>query len=320
MADSLVDLQSQMSSTDDAPATPQETANVQGALNASEDSSAASDGNVFHSTPNATGSFFYPKEAAPVLAGVGLPNSTPAPPARGDDLMDHAEKLADFTDDDKAKAQLIRGSLDLLIQKGKEDPNFGAQLAKSLSGVQGEAYAQKAVDEADKIKTDYLKKTDPDHFNSDSAAVTSFLNSATFGQLSRIYGAVGSTVMGQPYEDVVKQQAEKARLMAKEFPKANIAGTLASYLIPGSPVKALFESAASVAAKGAGSVIARVVANPSLMTKALGMSAAAGAAGAGSVGAVQGFAGQDTQAPFNLDRGLQQGATDAVVGGVMVMS
>lgn len=243
----------------------------------------------------------------------GAPNGTlPA----GDALIDQARQAADFTDSQKQMAGHIKGSLDLLIQKGKEDPQFGKRAAQSLGALKGEDYAQKAIDLADEVKIDYLKKTFPDRFSGPQAAMTAFLNEATFGQMTRMIGGAGALLNGQPYEKVVAEKAEEFRLLSKAYPGLDLAGKAAAFLIPGSPVKALFESAAALGAKGAAAIIKRVVKNPGLLSKVVG-SAAGGAAGAGATGAAEGFAGKDLEAPFSLDRAAEQGTRDAEVGGAL---
>jgi hypothetical protein len=290
MADSLVDLKSQM----DAPE--------------ANDAPEVVPTNAQDSAEKVAGE--------PLVVRVSVPTKPAATPTPGDKLMARAQELADFTPVEKEQAKLIRGSLDLLIQKGKEDPTFGARAASELAKFQGEAYAEKAVDLADKIKIDYLKRNFPDRFNGPQAAMTAFLNEATFGQLTRLIGGAGALINGQPYEEVVKQKAEEFRLLAKEYPKLNIAGQAAAFLIPGSPTKALFETVSGLGAKGATAIIKRIVANPGLMAKALG-SAASGAAAAGAVGAVQGGLGKDNEDAFNLDRAIASGEAGAVGGGVI---
>ncbi len=231
---------------------------------------------------------------------------------RGDDLIDEAQKASDFTEGERDQAHLIRSSLDLVIQKGKEDPQYGERVAGELSSLTGEEYAQKAVDAADNLKIDYLKKTFPDRFNSASAAMTSFLNEASFGQLTRLIGgansaanavggSLGMDVNGVPYEEMVKQKAEEFRLLGKAFPGYDFAGKAAAFLVPGSPVKTLFEKTAKIGAKGAGALLGQFAKNPSLLQKMF-QSGVSGAAGAAAVGAVDTAIGHNNQEVFSLDR------------------
>lgn len=262
--------------------------------------------------------------------------------AKGDDLISAAQKMADLSDSEKEYIQRFETSRKIVEQKIGEDEGYGMAAMKRLQAHQGDKLADALIDEADNIKIDYLKKNDP-KFVAGDAFVTGLLNEASFGQLSKLYGKAGELLQGRPYEDVVKEQAERIRLYEKAFPGTTIAGKVASYLLPGSPAKALFTSVAKVGTKAAGALIPRLLRNPKLVTKALeaaGMSAPvsgalgrvanvatnaitsaiAGGAGTAAVAGTRGALGTNLQG-FDLDRGIDdgidQGVTAAIISGAL---
>jgi hypothetical protein len=247
------------------------------------------------------------------------PTPQPAPTPRGDDLMAKAKGIVDLDDDDIRLTTLFKNSEELVRTRMSQDPAFEKAFLEKIQPLEGEHLAQAIIDSGDELRIDYLKRTDQG-FTSEKAAASSFLNSATFGQLSRIVGKAGELIEGRPYEEVVQEQAEKMRLMEKAFPKSSLAGEVASYLIPGSPAKALFTRAASFGARGAGKVISKIIAKPGLLQK-IGQSAAAGAAGSAAVAATSGTLGSDLDS-IDLERGgdeaFREGAVGAILGGGVV--
>lgn len=242
----------------------------------------------------------------------------PAPqPAqqRGDDVMANAQRLNGFNGEEKDFINLFKQSKEIVDQKIAESPGHAERILGNLQKLHGADLAHAIVDEADSIKIDFLKQKRPEMFNSGSALTFGFLNEATFGQLSKIMGKAGELINGQPYEDVVKQQAEEFRLLQKAFPKSDIVGRAASYLIPGSPAKMLFAKAANVGSHAAGGIISRIVQNPGLLSKAIRSATAVGA-GAGSTGFVSGTLGSDNE-ELNLDRGLDDGLASGTAGALL---
>lgn len=252
------------------------------------------------------------------------------PQVRGDDLIGRALAISAPTDEDVATARLFQKSRDLVKTRAMEDEVFAKSVLPKLQGLKGEQFYEGVVNAADDIQIEQLIKTDP-KFTSEEAQVTAFLNSATFGQMTRIIGGIASAVPeewgGRSYEDVVTEQAEYARLLQKAFPNSDLVGQAASFLIPGSPVKMLFTKAASLGTKFARPLIEKITQNPKLLAKIgkkLGSvaqtaaeSSAAGAAGAGTVGATAGFLGEGMDDAFQFDRGADQGIAHGVYGGTL---
>lgn len=252
--------------------------------------------------------------AVQTRAKASKPAAAP-PPVRGDDLMVRAQAEHSLNDDETQLIKRFKLSKELIDAKMQQDPAYGEAVMGRLQNHEGEKLVQAMMDEGDEIKIEFLKAEDPKRFTSAEAANASFFNTVTFGQLSRIMGGAGALIEGRPYEEVVEEQAEKLRLLSKAFPKSNMAGTAVGFLLPGSPVKALFEKAAGFGAKGAGALLSRISQNPNLLQKVV-QSAAGGAAGAGSVGMVQGTLGSDLQG-LSFDRGAET-ALAAAEGGALL--
>ena len=234
-------------------------------------------------------------------------------PARGDDLMAEAQGALSLNDEENEIVKRFTTSKELVDTRMQQDPAYAEVVMQRLQKHEGETLVQAMIDEADDIKIEFLKRSDPGHFNSEEAARAGAFNTATFGQLTRIMGGAGVFLQGRKYEEVVREQGEKFRLMAKAFPKSNLAGQAAGFLIPGSPVKMLFEKAAGLGAKGAGALLSRMVKDPNLLTKAV-QSGAGGGLGAATIGGIQGTAGSDMQG-IDLDRGAET-ALSAGAGGL----
>jgi hypothetical protein len=258
------------------------------------------------------------------------PSPTPAP-LRGDDLMVKAQATQSLDDGETRLVKLFTQSKDLVDSRMQQDPAYANEVMKRLQDHEGPDLVHAMIDEGDKIKIDFLKRQDPSRFNSAEAAKSAFFNTATFGQLSRIVGLAGIAadklsgmtggavtapgIQGRSYSDIVQEEGEKFRLLQKAFPKSDIAGQAAGFLIPGSPVKELFEKAAGLGSAAAGKLLSRMVQSPGLLAKAA-QSAAAGAAGAGAVGAVEGTLGKDLDG-ISFDRGGETSLASAVGGGAL---
>lgn len=247
----------------------------------------------------------------------------------GDDLMAKAKVLADFNDPQKQYLKLFGESKTLIDTKKSQDPLYGEQVMLRLEKLTDEKLTDGMIDEADKIKIEFLQKEDPGRFNSGAAATEGFLNELTFGQMTRVYGGLGAVIQGRPYEHVVSEMAEKARLLQKAYPKSDIVGRAGAYLIPGSPVAKLFIKGAQAGTKLAAPIINRILRNPKLLEKAGRIAAGAELAatsaqtaasmgtGGAAIGAVRGVLGSDLD-DFSIDRGVKQslltGAQSALFG------
>lgn len=239
------------------------------------------------------------------------------PPSRGDDLLAHANAKGEADEEDVFVTRRVMQAQDLLQQKLDEDPAFAEKLGPELQKLHAEnpkAYMDRLLDEADAIKIEQLKQVSPELFEGGAAFGTALTNTAMFGQLSRAYGLYEKLANGRDYKEAVEEAAETVRLLQKANPKASIAGTVAAYMIPGSPAKILFEKLTGLGARTAAPVIARVASNPGLLQSAI-RSAAAGAFAAGGEAAMRGFAGQDLQG-LSLDRSVKDGVLGFALGAV----
>lgn len=278
-----------------------------------------------------------PTEANASLSDLGnrigaqpaTPKSTRNAEPRGDDLMANAKTRLDATDEEKHLAVRFQRSQDLIQARLDTDDEYaqkvGPELQK-LADAGDQKYIERVLDEGDNLKLEQLKKDYPDLFSSSKSALLGMANGATFGQLSRIYGLT-NLADGKDYTQGVEEAAETIRLMHKANPTASYAGEFASYLIPGSPVKALFSRLAGIGAKAAAGgtraaagVLAKLASDPSKLQKVIAAaSPVIGEIGAGvTSGAgdsfVRGTLGTDLE-KLSLDRGLENGLYGGVLGG-----
>jgi hypothetical protein len=263
---------------------------------------------------------------APVPSPTPTPAPLASPPARGDDLMAKVQGRDSVPDEDTRMAKLFQQSQQLVQARMQEDPAYAQKIGGELQGLSGkspEGYFQRVIDEGDTIKLDYLKKQNPDWFNSGEAARVGFFNEATFGQMSKIIGGAGVLLQGRDYNEVVAEKAEQFRLLQKAFPGSFKTGEAASFLMPGSPAKYLFEKAAGVGTHLVGKVLGKVAENPKFferLVRSAATSSAGAGAGSAAVGGVEGTLGTDLQT-ISFDRGVEQsllrGAQGAVVGGAL---
>jgi hypothetical protein len=267
-------------------------------------------------------------------ARLGIAKKPAAPAAqhvRGDDLMAEAHASIQATDEEKRLASLFQQSMQMVKAKAESDPAYGEKIQSELGGLAekgGADFFNRVIDEADGFKVEALKKENPHWFNSGEAARVGFFNSATFGQMSKIIGAVGTVAQkipgvttahdGQSYEEIVTAEAEKFRLLQKAFPGSFTVGDAAAYLVPGSPAKVAFSKTASFSTKVVGKALERLAKNPQALSGLARATVEAGAAGAGGAGAIAGVSGglgTDLE-EFSLDRGVREGVFASAVGGV----
>lgn len=245
----------------------------------------------------------------PVAAAKPPPRQTATP---GDAVMAQANALLNPKPEELTIATRISQSHDMVLEKMSQDPQYHDRVATELGNLKGPAVANRLVDLADEIKIENLKKTEPELFNGPVAALYGFSNSAMFGQLSRLQGYAGQVIQGRPAEEIMAEQGEKLRLIQKAFPKSDITGKVLSFMIPGSPVKAVFGRVTNWTGKGIANLLAEASKNPSLLEK-LAAGVTAGATGAGTVGLISGTLGQDNQ-EVSFDRGVESSLRDAKQG------
>jgi len=282
-----------------------------------------------------------PSEAPPVsLTDLGnqigaSPTPTPQPRAvpRGDDVMAKANARLAATDEEKYFAKRFMRAQEAIQSRLDTDDAYAEKHwpeLQKLADSGDEKYIERVLDEGDNIRVEQLKRDYPDLMSGSKSAIAAMANGATFGQLSRIYG-LANAAEGKDYSSSVEEAAETLRLMHKANPVASYAGEFASYLIPGSPVKALFSRLAGwgfkagtkAAASGtATAILSKIASDPkklAQLTKA--MSGAAGEVGAGVTagageGAIRGTLGTDLEA-MSLDRGLEHGLLGGALGGLV---
>lgn len=248
------------------------------------------------------------------------------PEKRGDDLMAEAHAKGGASDEQVYWAQQFERGQEMIQARMNADPEYAKRLApelKKLAEAGDDAYIDRVLDETDRLKIEQLKETNPELFGAAQAGVTSLVNAALFGQLSRLSGAAAA-VAGGDYEVTVAEAAEKIRLLQKEYPKASFAGSAASFLVPGSPAKALFTKLAGLGSKAAKPALSALASNRELLGKAMGAGVrnalyrgAGGAIGMGvsgaADGALRGALGQDFQ-DFSFDRSVEQGLYGGAFG------
>lgn len=256
-------------------------------------------------------------ESSPAPVAIAQSTQT-EPPKRGDDLMAKAMGHAQVSDDETRLAKLFFDSHQMVNAKMQADPEYAAKIAPELQKLTGKGheFSQKIIDEADDMKIKAME-SDP-KFNADQAANFAFFNTATFGQLSKIFGKAGELIDGRPYEETVNEYAEKMRLLKKAYPKTNLAYEALAYLVPGSPVKALFGKAAQFGEKIGeliGPMTTKLANNPEILNKLITSASSVGA-GAAAVSGVEGAAGTNLQ-KFSLDRGIEHSLKSGYNGALL---
>lgn len=240
---------------------------------------------------------------------------------RGDDALDQADVTTGPTTEEQRVANLFKQSYGILNAKMQENEAYANHIGPELQKRVGDfkSYMDLVIDEADKERIRLLQQERPEWFTSKEAAVNGFLNEATFGQLSKLYGKAGELIGDRPYADVVSEKADQFRLLSKAFPGWSTLGGVSAYLVPGSPAKMLFSSMAKLGEKAAFSVaakslLAKLAGNPQLL-QSIVKGAAVGGMGAGAVGATRGALGTDLQGA-SLDRAVNEGLMSAIGGTV----
>lgn len=228
------------------------------------------------------------------------PVSAPVKQAeKNDDVI--VRSLAN-TDESKVTKQLNR-DYEFIQKQIETDDQFAENFLTQLEIADSEAVPKLISDTADDLKIKYLQKDNPELFNAVSAGATGLLDEALFGQASKIIG-LGKKLFGSDTKSTSEQieaTAEQMRLLQKAFPKADVIGRIGSYLIPGSPAKALFAKASTKAAGLAGKQLAKAGAKGILKKSLQGAVGTIG--GAAAVEGLSGTLGEGDDS-FSLDRGV----------------
>lgn len=243
-------------------------------------------------------------------------------PLGGDALITEANALTLPKPEEKMYVNNFQNSYRLIKQKAQQDPDFAKNTITKLNEISSrknpEELETAVRDAADNIKIEFLKQQKPELFNSPSAAIAGFVNSSSFGQLSKIWGYADEQINGVPFEQSVVQHAEELRLLSKAYPKSDIAGNVASFLIPLSPVAQLFGKALSLSSKAtkiAGPMMERMSRNPEFAKKVF-QSTLGGAMGAAAVEGVKGTLGEGLE-EFSPDRGVKDALSASIPGGFL---
>lgn len=271
-------------------------------------------------------------EATVSLAKLGnsIPKAMPAvkPPAPaaksipGDEVMKFAQSLQTLNRQDIDDINLFARSKQNLEARMQADPDYAVGMVQRLSQLKHDKLAEAIINESDKMLIADRAKTDrrfqPDAVAAAESGVISFFDEATFGQLSRISGALDSVFgdSGKTAAELIAEHGETYRLLQKAHPTADFVGRAASYMMPNSPARAAFTAASRVGERAAIGLLKRVATSPRLEKEIVKLGLA-GVAGAGAVGATKGFLGQDNEDPFQFDRALKRGATEGLFGGAI---
>lgn len=251
------------------------------------------------------------------------------PEKRGDDLMAEAHAKGGPSDDQVYWAMKVQDGQKAIQARMEEDPTYAERVGPELERLAeagDDAFFEKVIDEFDNLKIEQLRQTNPELMGAAQAGVTSLVNSALFGQLSRLSGAAAA-VAGGDYETTVAEAAEKIRLLQKAYPKTSFTGSAASFLVPGSPAKALFAKLTNLGTKAARPALSALASNREMLGKVMGAGArnalyrgTGGAIGmgvaGGADGAIRGALGQDFQ-DLSFDRSVEQGLYGGAFGFAM---
>lgn len=255
--------------------------------------------------------------------------TVPKPAPKGDDLIRAANEASDLTPEEKRHVKLFQESKELLDRRFQEDSAYAEVTLPKLEKMTGADLADFVIDEADKLKIDYLKRHDP-KFTSSEAASASFFNDVALGQGMRVLRGLGQAVdkasemtggaikRGNeevPLEDVLDRKREEFRLLQKAFPTADLAGKLGALVAPGSPLKMLFSGGAKAGASLSGAVLSRLSKNPGLFQKALQGGTSLGT-GSAAIGGVQGYFGADDDLE-SLDRAAGEAGKGFLMGALI---
>lgn len=251
-----------------------------------------------------------------IFGSKGGTGERPPQSVRGDDLIAQTRQFYSVNDIEKEEIELFQNSQSLLMQIAEAEPEtYQREIEPEMMKRQGWELGQWVIDKADEYKRAALREKYPEMFSSPNAAVQSFLNTQAFGQLTRLQ-AGAKTLVGSPtqsgddptFDNHLRETAEWARLLKKEFPKTDIAAELASYMV-GAPAK-MFTALSGLGGKGAEMVLKKLTDNPKIMERMasqMTQSAVGSGIGGAAIGAVRGFLGKDDES-FSFDRSMSEAA------------
>lgn len=259
---------------------------------------------------------------------------TPAPAPEqpvmgGDDLMAKIQAHTSINNEELELAKRFVDSEKLVGDRINGSPDYAKIVMGRLQNLKGADFANQVMEEADQLKIQDLKAKYPDKFNSTEAARAAFVNEGTFHQMTRIMGGLGALIQGRPYEEVVREKAEEFRLLQKAFPGDNTIGRISAYLMPGSPVKFLFDKLSKIGIGATSTVLTKVANNPAALEKIVsfvgnrGFEAGAkaieggiaGGSAAAGIGFTTGTLGSGNQS-INFDRGVDRAVAEGTSAAV----
>lgn len=246
---------------------------------------------------------------------------------RGDDIIKAAHEL---TFEDRMNALEFERASKIIKARAETDNAYAQRVLPKMSKLPKDQLHSFVFDEADNLEIERLEAEDPT-FGRKEAAVRGFLDGALLDQVSRIQGTAEFIYDLATEEDGARQKpdwqrnveevARRTRLLEKKYPGTDVAGEVASYLLPGSPARMLYSKAAKITGKAVSRSLVKSGIRRGLLKKVSG-TALAGAAGAGAVEGVKGFIGEGLE-EFSFDRAadraLVAGGTNMIAAGGMTL-
>ena len=245
------------------------------------------------------------------------------PIQRGDDIIKAAHNL---TYEDRMAALEFERASRIVKAQAETDESYASVVLPRMAKLPKEQLHEFIFDEADNLEIQKLEKEDPT-FGRKEAALRGFLDGALLDQVSRIQGTAnfvydlatdsGEVDQKPDWQRSVEEVARRTRLLEKKYPGTDMAAEVASYLIPGSPARALYSKAASLTGKAVSRSLVKGGIRRGLMKRLVVTGAAAGA-GAAVVEGVKGGLGEGLD-EFSFDRAadraLVAGGTNMVLTG-----
>jgi hypothetical protein len=156
-------------------------------------------------------------------------------------------KIPDTAMDDFAKTfvkefSFVKSTLE------QRSPDQAEAILSDMLKLPKDELVKTVLDTSDAIKIDTLKKSDP-KFNRLSAFIRGVGDSATLGLAAKAGALLEAPFQDKPVADVLRDDAERARLLQKAYPGTSIAGITAGFLGPSVGAKA-FESGANAGISG----------------------------------------------------------------------
>lgn len=225
-------------------------------------------------------------------------NEKKAAPASGEDFSD--EVMDDFGKRVVKEISFVRKEL------RQRNPEAADEFFQDLLKLPQKEFVETLFDTSDQIKIDTLKKSDA-KFNRTNTFLRSVGNTAFLGAPEKIAALLEAPFSDQTVSEIIRDESERSRLMAKAYPGANVTGVIASFLGP-TPAGKLFtagaKSGVAATSKLAAKFVEKMGSNPAyakrigaLIDNTLTRGAAAGAGGT---------------AAYKVGSGLTKGIEDTV--------